>query len=486
MKNKLYLLILFIISLSISIQADISKDELDTIHRAVRMVNTPEEFIDQQIWPQFRLKPPLIFTWDNGHLFAIGMESSNPSWTQLEVDGKTVLYSEKDEWGLHDRLMEANVAVEDYRAFVFRLSSEPSSHPRPLLTFIHETFHLHQFKYFNRQSQLQGYPDFLNIENLSLLVLEEKVLAEFFKAEGNETRNRLLADFVAVHAMRQHYIQPSSAEWEEDQQKMEGLADYTSMKLVEKTSLFDNFNVKERLALALGSQAKPQGISERAVRGRHYGVGLGLAYALDFVEMPRWKQRIQEDGCSQIELLKEAFPLTVQEVAERVDRLKKLYGFQEIQKVVAAEVNAYQSDISSLIAEFNDADGVSVEIKLSQQLGLTGGGTSKRMLALPNGTTLILGDSSKSATTDNSWIMKTQNLPFLLQGGGNKKFKVSEQTAVQIDGKSYLVRDLINSTGSISFTEFALKNENIEMTSVNHPGLLTITGDAITLEPVQN
>lgn len=486
MKNSLtWVFLLMGISLSLIAEQPavpvIPSEEMATIKQVVQMATAPSEVLDQKVWPTFQfLDVPLVITLNNSHLFAIGLNSSNPQWQHLDVDGTAVLYSDEDVWHLSDKRMQANVDIDDQQAFVFRLSDNRRDPHLPLLIFIHESFHFHQFAKFENRGQSKEYPDVLNKENLALMILEEKLLADFFKVNSSEARQQLLIDLVAVYTHRQQSLQPISIEWELDQQKMEGLADYVSMKFLDEVSLFDNFRGEERLARVLSFQSRPEGISGRALRHRHYAVGAALAYALDFLKVTDWKQRIQ-DGSTQIALLQEKLHLSADVIEERVAYVKEAYSFETIHQKVDTEVSDHQAYLTDLLGQFDQSEGIVVEMRLSDKIALNGGGSSRGMFSLSDGTSLILQDSSMSATTDNNLSMQTHQLPFLFQSGSSKKFKVSSETTISIDGESYTLMDMLEGKEVYPFSTIALKDQKVDLEASELSGSLIIQDGALTM-----
>src|SRR5262249_31285072 len=148
-----------------------------------------------------------------------------------------------------------------------------------------------------------------------------------------------LKDFLALNQFRHQLMRPSSIEWEQHQQIMEGLADYSAYRLLQ----IANMPWPETPAEALSGEI--QSSIDYAIQRRHYSVGAALAMTLDILKVNNWREVTEKRGVSQQEQLTKLFSLTPQEIVERVEMARISYQYQPIHQIVAKEVETYVQEV---------------------------------------------------------------------------------------------------------------------------------------------
>jgi hypothetical protein len=464
-------------------------NEQATVVQVSRILQAFDRGEVDQIWPGYRITlVPTILTFHNGHIYAFHLQSEDPCWKTWNIEGQRVLFSDQDKWGLLETPLHPKFPIEGREAYVICMDMiSPVSH-LPYLVFVHERFHRHQLDMFQEISEEQGpYLDHLKHENLALMQLEERILHDFLQSLQDprisfEHKKEYLKLYVAVNKARRGLLQESSVAWELHQQKMEGLADYVSVKTFDVFPVLSGFNGTTYLCQLLGRYAEDNQISDRAIKWRHYGVGAGLGYALDFLNVSNWKEKVEKEGATQTLLLEESIGLTDGEVKENLVQAKHFYNFDHIQKSVTATVNEYENAVEHFLQEFHEMDGVTVSIAKPAHLAISGGGVASHTFFLANGSTMVLDDSSVSTTSDQQWKMKLEDIPLVFQNHkGAKEFKAEKELVIHLDGENYSLQELLEKKIQKAFHTITWKGKTSEFSSEGHPGTISVRDGKVSI-----
>ncbi len=359
------------------------------------------------------------------------------------------------------------------RSGIFNFDRMPQDKEKAFEVFLHERFHTFQFSHFPRQIEQGRYVDHLNAENLTLMQFEERILAVFL----NEQKRDILRDYLAIHHMRQALIAPPSARWENHQQSMEGLADYVSFRFFDVFSLFPNYSGHLKLAQQLKKYAADPNISERALKWRHYGVGAALGYALDFLQVKDWKQKI-EKGDHKNSILSQTLAMAPEEILERFEYLAVACHFKEIHKHVQKVVAQFENELNDLKNAYKKLSGTVVQIGHPTQTSISGGGMTGRTLYLEDGTTISLQDTSEMATQENKWMMQTRRVPYLFQTPeGLRELKVEDDLSLYIDGQTFSLKTLVQARTTKSFSAISFEGQSSRFFAESNPGTLAVLPD---------
>lgn len=440
------------------------------------------------VWPGYQIGSlPTIITFENGHVYAFNLNSSDPAWQQISINGYQVLFAEKDKWGATKTPLQTKFPIENQIAFVFCLDMIKMDPYLPFMVFVHERFHAYQFDHFTeKEAKEENYLDHLNVENLALMQLEEKILADFLKIKGStnneiESKTSLLRDFVAVNKTRSQFMNRVSVDMEKDQQIMEGLADYVSIKMFDVFPLLPQFEGRKRLLHTMEQYSRDPDISQRALKWRHYGVGATLGYALDHLKLLNWKKQVEEQRISPLELLEINLNLNDKEITSRLANVKTAYGYEKIKQQVQKTINTYEQNLAQIIQNYNQSSGIPITIEKPADLIINGGGYVKQMLYMADSSTLSLDDTSFSTTTDNLWKLQLKNVPVVFQQkSGHKKFKINKTTNFEIDQKSIKIEEFFRKGQNQSFETISFKDEKCEFES-SHSGNLKIMNGELAI-----
>lgn len=477
-----FLLTLFFVSKSFASESLPTK-EIQVVSQLQKTIESLQSTQDTSVWPGYNLtETPIILSFGNNHYYAFNLQSNNPEWKTLPLGNKLIHYSTEDHWGLNEVKMQSKFPIEGQEAFVFSIDlNRPLPPFLSIIVLIHERFHQFQFEHFPMEKEgLGGYQDHANIENLSLMQVEELILMDFLKTNNKKDKLEHLKNFVAINTMREAIISPTSVLWERNQQTMEGLADYVSTKAFDVAAVVPRFNAQKHVTIILEGIKAEKNLLDRAVKRRHYGVGAALGYGLDFLQVD-WKGRVQSEGIGLDELMQQQIALSNDELEERVAIVKASYHFDYLLEKTDESIKSFQKELSAQTTAYNELQGVSVVMHSPEGLGISGGGHDAHMYHLPDGGTLSIANSSMNISNDNRWKLVLDETPFLWQKmDGGREFKVDKNTKITINSKDYLVNELLNMEEQ-HFTSLSATGDFGEIVSIDHPGILKVSENKIII-----
>lgn len=472
--NSLFL-ILFSFLFFCNLQSE-NKEELEEQKHVINLVQTFEVFELEkanQIWPAFTLSDsPSIIHFSNGHIYSFYM-ASNQKWKSKTINQYSVLFSEQDHWGVTKIMMHPNFSVDGKPTFVFRFDNgkKQEKDNLSLLTFVHERFHLHQFAHFVPQERRSAqYEDEWMEDNHILAELEHQLLKDFILSSNESEKMEYLKDFIAINKTRLSRLNPSSIDWEDNQQRMEGLADYVSLQTFE---IFPELNPISIPDVLLEMRDKKTGVVysliNDIIKSRHYFVGAILGFALDFCGVD-WKKEV-EKGASLREILHREVNISSNEVEERFLKLSHSKDFESMKNRVSEKLKKEKDEKDEMLEGFYQSSGVPVYLGRPKQ-SISGGGNNRKNCNLGQGHLLAQYDTSFSSTKDQKWKLRFKQIPFIFEDPlGSRIFKIEKETVLKIDDNSISVQDLQASDHSYHFKSIEWKSEHCEF-EANYPGYL--------------
>lgn len=458
--------------------------ELETVKTVAQILDLFHSKKGQDVWPGYDLlTTPVIIWFNNGHIYAFNLKSTNPAWKERTILQTRVKFSEKDLWGIKDVEMHPAFSVENQPSYVFHMDMMQGNPYIPFLVFIHERFHSYQFEHFaNPDSIGSGYQYHTDIDNLALVKLEENALLNFINANNSEKLNHL-KDFAAVHQVRYKRMNADSIAWERNQQRMEGMADYASLKALETPNILPRFSSQRHLHFSLYTYLNDESISDTTIKRRHYGVGATLGYALDYLSIQDWKKKVQDHARSLDELVLQALSLSDEEAAQRCSQVKEKYRFNDIRQYIANNVKEYKKEIDGLIQSYQTQKGVDVYLNKPPGQSVSGGGEDRGMYYLHDGSTISVKNSSTSMTDDKNWNMSLDKIPYLIQEkSGERHFKVENDLTITLDGKRYTIDDLMQDSQVKAFKTISWKGSQSEFKCEQHPGYIKVDNKKLIID----
>jgi hypothetical protein len=419
-------------------------------------------------WPTLSWKEvPLIMTFENGHIYAFGLKSSDKAWKTIQIGEVTALYTEDDQWGLADVQMSPWFEIEGQQAFVYRMGA--NSRPRNDATVLaHERFHRHQMEHFVPPNKMGISRDHLNIENLTWSEIEDELFHLFLSAKGKE-KDEYLADIVAVHSWRRSLLSEDTIAWEDNQMKMEGLADYVG------THLFGG----EVALLYMHPENQKDGIVDNAIKWRHYLAGATVGYALDYLGVEGWKEQIEEGETELSDLLFQAMPMTSTDQQTRLKKIKTRFSYAKRRKEMSDRVKGYQTELNELYQTYEQQKGVKLYLD-HPRASISGGGSNAKLYYLADGSTVGIDDESISTTRDGQWKFSTRRTSHLFQHkNGIREIKVSENAHIVLDNVSHSLSEVLKKPREYFFNTLQIDGKEASFASEGHRGKLISDGHSI-------
>jgi hypothetical protein len=484
---KIKLLFFFLVSAIISFSAfsqeinDFEKKQV--IQVATILENSATAKMDA-VWPGYNLRSkPFIITFGNGHIYAFNIKLNQGGWERIYIDDIEVFFSAKDRWGITASPMQFDFEIQGQQAFVFRLDMMPDPAFLPFFVMVHERFHVYQIQSFaSEKNDFESeYPEHENVENLTLMQLEELVLLDFLKALNNSSNEEALLHlkkFISVNKERRKLLSSTSVLWEGRQQMVEGLADYTAARNLDVFAYFGEKIGQKHILNTMEGYTKDDDITARALKWRHYGVGASLAYALDFLKVPHWKQDVENNIPLQT-ILDENLKVSQAEADFLFQQAVEKYNVNQLQREIKQKIDTYNNMIHTFYENFKNLPGIIVNIESPPDSGLSAGGQSRGVYSLADGTMLSVEDTSKTSSADNLWLLEIRSTPYLFQTNeGFRRFKVArEEMEIMIDGKPHS----LNNIKQKRFKHLTLKCKSCSFKSIQNEGTISMKEGELTI-----
>lgn len=440
------------------------------------------------IWPGYTPDAkPMIITFDNGHIYGFGLSTINPVWEILSIQGRTIHFTTNDQWGVRQVQSQADFLVDGEPTFVYHLDLVKDNRLEPFLVLLHENFLAFQTDAFKDSGRNGSYADHFNFENIALMHIEEMILADFMNGLLDDAKSAFhkttaLKDYLAVNQIRRKLLQPHSLDWELERQRKEGMADYVAITSLDQFPLTMSFDGVSQLLSTLQASTVNEEIFERTIHWRHHSVGAALGTALDFLEISGWKKRITETGISPSELLEDNLVLESGEVAERMEKVKKRYGYDNVMLQVTLAMHHYQDEISDLINEYDELDGIELMIAKPENAVVECNGSSLYEYYLEDGSILSLADTSSQFTPDRRWLMEIEGAPMVKKRmDGGITLKLEPDAEIILNGKTMTLSQLKKENNDRSFDDIAIKSHHCAFVGEQLKGRLLVGKNTIKI-----
>lgn len=404
-----------------------------------------------QVWPElnYQADPTIIVL--PPYIAAYNLPCKHAAWEKKE--GYSI--TQEDPWGLKKEQMNPQFQIEGKLAFVFQVKVNPYQHP--LFALVHEKFHSFQFDHFKQGALLKGYPDLFNLDNLALMQIEDKILADWNRTQDPQ----LIQDWALLNSYRSLFLQKDSLNWEDTQEKMEGLADYVAQGVLPKSAPPN---------ILLSPQAPPSAYVEHAMKWRYYGVGSTLGHMLDSLKVNGWKKRVAEGTSTLREEIDHAVLLDPSLYSVILER----YQYEDVKKRIAISIDSYRSKLDQIASAYAKEQGITIQLESPPKTA--SGGDSQGIFFTHDGTIVTVSDRSQTISDDSTWQMNTNLLPAIYMKNRIKEFKEDENLVVYIDGQPLLVKELLSANKGVIFHSINWKGKYTEFKSTRHGELVTSNG----------
>lgn len=436
------------------------------------------------IWPHFHLSDrPAVFHFKNGHVYAMGLVRSMPVWEQRLIQRYPVLFC--SQYPISLAPLHPSFPCGKQRAFVFCVDHGDETSFFPLLTFVHERFHLYQFQFFYKENIREAVAaDYQNIDFLAWMELEHRLLTFFLQSSDPTSKLQHLKNYVAVSQTRRQCLQPASVLWEDHLQKMEGLADYVSVKTFQVFDYLPHFNAEE--VLLEMRKKKTNGLifsSQDIMKGRHYFVGAVLGWALDFCGITHWKWRIENEKIALQTMLENALYMEKREKQERLLHVQKTLNWMEIKRQIHQQLEKEKRKGKEILQAFAAQEGIIIRMGTPSGHMSSGGQHQKSCQISRINAKALMHDTSISSSQDQSWTARFTNFPLVFEEqNGERIFKLNPQAVLELDENQISLEKMLQENRiEVHFSSLSLKDDSYELNS-KRSGKICIESEAIFLK----
>jgi hypothetical protein len=348
--------------------------------------------------------------------------------------------------------------------------------------FTHERFHLFQFDNFEfKQKQ---YQDHLNQENVLLIHLETMLLEKFLKIDEQDKNSRInaLKDFISIHKKRSQLITEDSQEWEDNQQKLEGIADYVAFKSEEYHGRMKKLDIITTLLTKLENTRTSTEQCDFAIKRRHYPVGTTLAFALDYIEVEDWKSKIKKNSETLFNLLEIALPIDSEDLTLRVENIIRQYDVESISQFIGNNLSKYAAEIDDLMAVYFSDPGIDISLGKPNDLLILGFGFAKHSFYLQSGNLLQDNITGTYNSKEGEWRFSSKNLAILRRIEQIFYFKIEKGAVFEIDSNKITIDDIVKQTQPIYFVNLRWEGETTSFESNNIAGRIIVMDGRLSIE----
>ena len=471
MKIIFRLLSILIIFNKILIASEAS--DIKILSNTFQSYNSP---ISEKVWPGFRLNEmPTVIHFKNGHAYAFHLSHFSHLWKQEFIEGYPVAFSKNQE-ALTKIPLHPHYNIEGTPCFIYSMNHGGGA-DFSLFTFVHERFHIHQFRFFENLNEANQsyYADHHQLDNLAMMELELRLLTQYLLSSEVE-KELYLKQFCAVNETRRSRLKVPSVRWEDHQQRMEGMADYVSLKTFQVFDHLENFNVEAKL-LEMRARKKSSSLYQDITRGRHYFVGAVIGFALDFCHIHEWKKSVSQGTKSLAQLLMEAYPMTTYEKQIYLAKAIDEFDYRSIKETLREKILEEKKALGDLKETFAEQEGVVVSVSRPHQHS-TSGGRYKKSYHFEK-TKVFIEEISTAMSLDQQWKLSFDSVPLIFEDNqGNRTFKMEAESQFILNERVMALSDIKR---PIHFSSLSFKSQHSEL-KTTQPGVIYPANNGLKIQ----
>lgn len=241
-------------------------------------------------------------------------------------------------------------------------------------TTMHEAFHVfegaraREGRRFGRGENsflVTRYPVF-DVGNETAFALEGKLLAAALDAASDSAAIQLASEFLAVRESRQRTLGAELAEFEQQAELNEGLAQYVDVKALRALAVSPEVAWRREAAAEAGRQLGDLGgfLQEQTIsfRLRYYSTGAAQALLLDRLARQDWKTRIMEQDLTLQDALGLAIGYRERETALRRSA-QKAFGAESLARQAEAATRALKASLRARVDSALSRPGVTLVVE---------------------------------------------------------------------------------------------------------------------------
>ncbi|OGT34976.1 MAG: hypothetical protein A3F11_12025 [Gammaproteobacteria bacterium RIFCSPHIGHO2_12_FULL_37_14] len=470
-----HLLLFFVLLVVTTSEAQTIHDEESFVAKTIDGIH----FIEQHqkvIWPAFHMNlRPVIIHFANQHFYALHFKPVRPEWQKKRINNEDVYFVDHDVDNLADTAMVLQIAVEGQPSYLYRYMDYGSINENDNLhTLFHERFHAHQLLEQPFPIGFFIYQGFNQADNVVLANLEAEILKDYVANPNHE----LLKDYVAVNQIRFSLLDEDSKRYEEQKEYFEGLAEYVSWRTVfqdgrNSTAIINDYTQKCKIDKLVSCM----------IHNRYYFTGYVIGVALDHESPGDWKSIFIQSNISPHMQLLQLFPMSKEELSQRLASVKIRYRYEEMIKPIEDAVKTYQTELNDHQKKFKEMPGIVLRID-PLPCSLQGYTKLAQSYYLNSDDQLEIGVSVTALCSDKSIMLTHVDLPYrFVSTRFNQECKVSNDALLAIDEKKIMLNEILHQSTSLPFSTLYLKDGTTELKIersgkiVPHDGRLTVQVD---------
>jgi len=259
--------------------------------------------------------------------------------------------------------MERQFTWEDIggrQVLIFNFQKNDSSDTSQFRVLAHEYFHVFQQAAFHKNKIIQE-PDAASItaDSYAWMLIEDLLLAKALMAEGMDIV-AAAAEFVKARQYRWANEPAGLVNWEKQQERDEGSAQYLDLKATHITDAAGgSWPLSQRLEIIKGCLAGFKKLDKGIVLSRYYARGAAQGIILDRLGAP-WRRRVMA-GETPFEILKEYVPVGRRLLP--VFLLKRKYEFKRWKAYSAAQLTVGAGRENQAWEQFKRKKGIRLTVK---------------------------------------------------------------------------------------------------------------------------
>ncbi len=356
-----------------------AKDKVDELAFIKQLAAISQRAEGLSLWPgfQFNAKPLIVgfesesAKEDNMHLYAFNLAAKNTEWQALAIktSAKPVYFMSHDGIGMagfYPTLNKPYLNVDGQDSvpaqFIDYLGEDgnKSSMIQIPFAFYEQVQSPYAKTLMENHFKAARYPydEFNKLESVTLLLLQNKILADYFKNQNQES----LKDYAAVYQYRANLLEKDALNVED--KLLNSRLTYVSLKAVYKNTA-DIYQALQKDLIASDEEidaflTDPQHLSD-TLGNIYYTLLPAVGVALDDL-MPTWKQAVESNQSSANEMLVQHFHMSESELAARVNAVKKNYAYAALSNQVKAKISPYLDRMQEAQMNYKNMPGVELVV----------------------------------------------------------------------------------------------------------------------------
>ena len=323
-----------------------------------------------QLWPDFNpAGMPLICAYDDGTWVGIHLPELK-GWTQLppRVLANPVYVTDDNQEGLQTTLNDMRVLKLDDGTIVpiVRISDEAFDNRDRLSAF--QDLVMQRFVSFAHlespalvrltQKAIQANPNpfperFLRTKRIAVQHLAKDQLLDY--AHSGDINN--LINYASLFSSLQ-YVLPEAERLRYDRESLKGIGAW--LAIVSAKRYYGDLEIKGQIIRLLSAYNTNNNIVDWILHERQMIVGAALAYSLESLQVPQWKDNIGR--LSMENILLDTLAISPEERQERTQALQSGSVYEVMKAKASDDIIDYEDKVENAIRKLEDYDGLIINI----------------------------------------------------------------------------------------------------------------------------